>query len=142
MQNKKRNAEEYPSYEVYPEIKFVQGLEGEELLGLGMIYNFTGKNTTSFLLGKNVNGVTKAFNMNGNTFGVRKLTRSGVAHILDSLINKGWLQCGTTYTEKAEYHGKVVTKQLTPVTISDMGMTQIKLAIHSMSSPKKTNSLF
>ena len=39
MQDKKRNLTEYATYQVYPEIQYVNGLQDEELLGLGMVYN-------------------------------------------------------------------------------------------------------
>jgi len=142
MKDKKRNTDEYTTFQVYPEIKYVKGLDNESLLTLGMVYNFTGKNKTSFVLGKNVNGVTKAFNMNRHIFNVRKFTRNDVRHILDSLIDTGWLTKGTSYIEKQEFNGKVTTKELTPVNISDMGMIKIKEGIRSMYTQNQPTSLF
>lgn len=142
MQDKKRNLNEYATYQVYPEIQYVNGLQGEELLGLGMVYNFTSKNTTSFLIGKNVNGVTKAFNLNADTFKVKRITRTDVKRILDSLVDKGWLYEGTKFVERKEFRGQVTTKELTPVFISNMGMTKIREAIRTMNNPQSNTPLF
>lgn len=143
MQNKKRPTAEYSSYQIYPEIKLVNGLEGERLLTFGMIYNFTSRNTTSFLLGKNVNGITKAFNSNLEDFGItKKMTRTTIKANINQLVEDGWLDKSASYIERTEYKGRVQSKELTPIHISAFGMSKIKEARQAINNPQPVNSLF